>query len=468
RGGLIAYVEDTSPVITLTGESQIFLRQGSVYNEKGAIANDDIDGELPVSQSGEVNTQEIGIYTISYTAIDTSGNETKAERLVQIVPTDTDYLEMWSSHIGTENQYESFEDLAVNDSGKIYAVGKPPGSSSSAEQVSSSVLITSVDNIDGTTIWSLAADDSKASVLYSVASDSNDNLVGAGSIKSGQTSTNALILKFDNDGNELWRKEFGGAGSNAVVDVAIDNEDNIYVIAILDSNPYNGKPSLLKYSSGGDLLNTIEIESFGIDLEYLDAFKYHYKYGIAFDSDNTVYLYGYFSGSTIMKIDQNGVIQWIKVFPEGTVGFTYIHKLLIRDGYTYAVGYRASEGGSFDDYGVLVKLDSDGNTMLDVNYLSLSSYGTRFHSLAINADGTITAVGFARFAYTDEDGIVVTFDQNGNKVHDSRYGNDEDVRSSDRFRSIVSNGNGNIFIVGSLCTRQFRNPRLKNHGHSLI
>src|SRR3989338_2378390 len=67
--------EDTiAPIITLNGESSINLNIDEIYTEEGAMATDDVDGDVAIVISGSVDTSTAGTYTITYTATDTAGN----------------------------------------------------------------------------------------------------------------------------------------------------------------------------------------------------------------------------------------------------------------------------------------------------------------------------------------------------------------------------------------------------------
>jgi len=77
--------DSIAPVITLNGESAIELILDGTYVELGATAIDDIDGEIAVMISGEVVTNTIGNYTITYTATDKSGNVSNKKRLIEVI-----------------------------------------------------------------------------------------------------------------------------------------------------------------------------------------------------------------------------------------------------------------------------------------------------------------------------------------------------------------------------------------------
>ncbi len=76
--------DTTPPVITLNGASTITLTVGDTYNELGATATDNIDGNLTSSIviSGAVDTSTAGTYTVTYSVSDAAGNSASANRAV--------------------------------------------------------------------------------------------------------------------------------------------------------------------------------------------------------------------------------------------------------------------------------------------------------------------------------------------------------------------------------------------------
>jgi len=89
---IIPLIDATSPVITLRGDDNLSLIEGTPYIEKGAIAIDDIDGNISVKITGEVNSSKVGIYTITYSATDNSGNHTSRIRTINVLIDNNDYI----------------------------------------------------------------------------------------------------------------------------------------------------------------------------------------------------------------------------------------------------------------------------------------------------------------------------------------------------------------------------------------
>ena len=82
--------DKTKPVIKLKGSSTITINVGDKFEDPGATAMDDKDGDLTdkIKVSGTVNTNRVGTYTITYTVKDKAGNEASVKREVKVVKKD--------------------------------------------------------------------------------------------------------------------------------------------------------------------------------------------------------------------------------------------------------------------------------------------------------------------------------------------------------------------------------------------
>ena len=77
------------PVLSLTGNSSVNVPSGSAYNDEGATAEDNIDGDITgsVRVTSTVNTQVVGTYTVTYDVTDFAGNAAESiSRTVNVDP----------------------------------------------------------------------------------------------------------------------------------------------------------------------------------------------------------------------------------------------------------------------------------------------------------------------------------------------------------------------------------------------
>lgn len=79
-------VDDIKPTIDLIGDGTVILNIGEKYEEQGAKAQDEKDGDLTdrIEISGEVNTNQEGTYSVKYSVKDNNGNVTVATREVMV------------------------------------------------------------------------------------------------------------------------------------------------------------------------------------------------------------------------------------------------------------------------------------------------------------------------------------------------------------------------------------------------
>ena len=81
-------VDTTAPVITLVGDAVVDLNVGDTYNEEGATATDNVDGDISaniVIGGDTVDTNTAGQYIVTYNVSDAAGNTaTEVTRTVNV------------------------------------------------------------------------------------------------------------------------------------------------------------------------------------------------------------------------------------------------------------------------------------------------------------------------------------------------------------------------------------------------
>jgi uncharacterized repeat protein (TIGR01451 family) len=84
---VVTVVDNTPPVITLTGANPQVVECHTSYSDLGATANDACSGSLAVTSTNNVNINVPGSYTFTYSATDGASNTQTATRTVNVVDT---------------------------------------------------------------------------------------------------------------------------------------------------------------------------------------------------------------------------------------------------------------------------------------------------------------------------------------------------------------------------------------------
>ena len=87
----VTVVDSAPPLITLLGDADMTIAQGSTFTDPGATAEDAQDGAVDVVVIGEVDSSTAGTYTLTYTASDGQGNQADpVTRTVNVEVVDND------------------------------------------------------------------------------------------------------------------------------------------------------------------------------------------------------------------------------------------------------------------------------------------------------------------------------------------------------------------------------------------
>jgi len=117
------------PVITLDEDATIELNAGEVYEEKGASAKDAIGGDLSdaIIVTGEVDTNQPGQYTKTYSVTDDAGNITTETRTVTVL--DPPVLGEDSKEKTVEEEDNNKDDQEISNEKLKVSGGKAPNTS---------------------------------------------------------------------------------------------------------------------------------------------------------------------------------------------------------------------------------------------------------------------------------------------------------------------------------------------------
>lgn len=112
--------DDEKPVLTLQGDSNVFVPLNGIYEEAGITAMDNCDGDISsnVSIEGNVDSTKAGEYVLKYKVSDSNNNESVVERYVYV------YQNSEYPSLDGKNVYLTFDDGPGKDTARLLDILK--------------------------------------------------------------------------------------------------------------------------------------------------------------------------------------------------------------------------------------------------------------------------------------------------------------------------------------------------------
>ena len=113
----VTVVDAVSPVITLKGEQTVTINVGEAYEDAGATARDNVDGNITksITITGVVDPSRPAVYTLIYTVKDNSGNAAAImARTVRVLDAVAPVLTLKGEQSVTINAVENYKDAGAS------------------------------------------------------------------------------------------------------------------------------------------------------------------------------------------------------------------------------------------------------------------------------------------------------------------------------------------------------------------
>ncbi|WP_199248851.1 SBBP repeat-containing protein [[Phormidium] sp. ETS-05] len=291
---------------------------------------------------------------------------------------------LWTRQPGSTG-FDYYNGIANDASGNIYTVGYDDGP---GQNGSGDITLTKWDS-DGNQLWRQLIGTAAHEWASGVTVDSAGHVYIAGYSQSWSTGSpaDALLAKYDSDGNLIWQQTIGSAGEDMARSVVTDAAGNVYVAGVttgsLDGNTNAGSTDifLTKFNAAGVKLWTEQLGTPAADgYVYIRNVggEYRRNVQVALDKDGNIYLSGTTEGSLngntnaggkdafLVKYDRNGTQLWTEQL--GTAGDDRAWGVTVdKNGIVYLTG--TTQGslngqtyfGSNDTF--VMTLDSDGNQL---------------------------------------------------------------------------------------------------------
>ena len=296
-----------------------------------------------------------------------------------------------------------------------------------------------------------------------------------------------FLSKFDSSGNWLWTKTWGGIGEDTAYSVALDQAGNVYVTGFfhqtVDFNPDGGETQTSN-GSGDVFLSKFDNSGNWLWTKTWGGPDYEYAYSVALDQAGNAHVTGFFEdtvnfnpdgGGTqtsnggddvfLSKFDSSGNWLWSKTWggtddEEGnSVSLDNAGNAFVTGYFRETVDFNPDGGGTQSSNGAsdvfLSKFDSNGNWQWSKTWGGTSSDDG--YSVSADQAGNIFVTGYFY--------LTVDFNPDGGGTQTSIGGNDTYISKfdtagtwlwtktwgsldSDRGRAVALDLFGNAYVTG--------------------
>ena len=313
-----------------------------------------------------------------------------------------------------------------------------------------------------TMAWSSTIGSTNHGQAYSVALDQNDNVFVVGTTWINQTQNSPgkrndlFVAKFSSDGKKRWVKTAGTVNNDTAHSVAVADDGSIFITGFVNGNDdefsYGGgsQAVLMKYDGHGSELWTRQFGGIGTDKAYAVKLSADGDAFVVGNSDTRL-------GATSTIADQDLFV--VRFDADGNEKHRYVVDskgnirsygiAIAENGDIYVAGIIIDGGKVFKDSGttehVLYKLDRAG--AVDWERRRPMTLKDRFSTtLLIDNHGYVMAAGANMTCGADHDALVFRYDPNGNLVSERIF----QTPGNDYFNNAAEDKDGNIYFVGRI------------------
>lgn len=202
------------------------------------------------------------------------------------------------------------------------------------------------------------------------------------------TDEDFLLVKYDNNGNQIWTRNYNSPGDSTdyCVNIAVDETGNIIVAGLTNAFGL----FICKYNRDGDLVWSTP---------YLSG---NYYYGspsqMVIDSYSNIYIAGQVNSQNygnilVVKYDSNGSKLWEKSYNGSDNQDEKANDIVIdKNGFIISTGYIVNSNANHADY-FTVKLDPAGNQLWSTTYNAPLSSGDVAYCLTATNSNKIVVSG---------------------------------------------------------------------------
>ncbi|MFO8019572.1 MAG: hypothetical protein R6U96_13175 [Promethearchaeia archaeon] len=302
---------------------------------------------------------------------------------------------------GGSVQLLQMRDMVIDDANNVYITGMVKTGTTSNDDA----FIVKFDQ-NGQEVWNATFDGGHYDKGYGIALDGSNGVYIAGeTANSSDYNWNAFIAKYDNDGNYFWNITWDGisGGSDSARDIILDDSGAIYIAGKTENT--EDDVFIAKYDTSQNLVwNTT-----------WDGGNSEKAYGIALDTSNNIYITGDVwtdhADLLLAKFNSTGHEKW-NITLDGGYGSDYSGNGIALDSSNNIYIAGSIENNTNYDSFLVAKFDNDGNQ--EWNYTWDGGSGDdEALDLTIGESNNVYAVGETALSASNYDVIIKKIDNSG-------------------------------------------------------
>jgi len=343
-------------------------------------------------------------------------------------------IQQWVNRFnGTGNFDDRAESIVTDDFGNVYVTGR------ALMTITGYDYVTIKYNSSGQQLWMKTfngfvgggRDEAKI-----VKIDKLNNVIVTGIIQTAFSAFDILTIKYDQNGNEIWTKQFNGSGNadDKPYSLFLDNQNNIYITGSIGINLDNNDIITIKYNSDGtqEWAKTYS----GIDNHDERGI------GVVSDNQNNIYVGGY-------------------TYTGGITGYDFIlikYNSVGDQQYFKTTNY----SGDSQDLADVMGIDSSSNIYLTGNISYYNSFTCKYDTAgnllwsrykssctpsALETDNLGNVYISGKTSQNPSDYMLIKYNESGTIVWSEFYDGPE--HSNDYSSGMAIDRNRNIYLTGS-------------------
>ncbi len=345
---------------------------------------------------------------------------------------DGDSSDVWNKTYGGRDTDRARAIIPGNDSGYLF-VGSSDGRA----------WIVKIDE-NGAPIWNIASDvvENQREDAYALTRGNDGGYVAVGERYSinpySGTNFGAWIFKIDENGNKLWQSAFEGYGGISARGVCQGNTGGYVVVARGDLRNDGGSSLIIKTDEDG---NEVWIQSFGRSGYYAATSVTQGNTGGYLIAGKTNANAGNYD-IWIMKIDEAGNEVWQAII--GDMDYDEAYAIISGKGGGYLIAGSTDSSGDVEADAMIIRIDEDGNLIWRKTYGD--ERAERLYAISPADDGGYVAAGRTETAVGTRifNALLLKVDEEGSEIWQRTYGGDE----ADQLYAVIQANDSGYIVAG--------------------